>query len=941
MNVKRVKLCVLVLFLFAAAFMSGTFLSIESVESSAGGAVPEIPTNLTSTDNQYYDRVGLHWDVVRSATLYRVFRNAANDSTSAEDIGTTAKNYFFDATATAGQQYFYWVRAENSNGPGGVSLPDQGTRAVGNFIPGTFDVLYPPVDPVGNETTAAKTALGKALFWDEQLSSTRTVACGTCHQSNAGGSDPRTRATSVGSVNPGPDNIFNTPDDIFGSQGVPENNADGTYNLSSVYAMANQVTGRKAPSYLNAGYSPSGLFWDGRALDSFRDPITNAVVISEGASLESQALGPPMSSAEMGHGGRNWNDAAARMASSKPLALAADVPAALRNWIGDRNYPELFQEAFGTPDVTPTRIAMAIAAHERTLFSDQTPLDKAISNITPLTATEQLGLQVYNQSSCRVCHDGPLLSNHLFFNIGVRPQSDDVGRFAVSNLEVDRAAFKTPPLRNVELHAPYMHNGRFQTLEEVVEFYNRGGDFDAPNIDRSIIRPLNLAPEEKAALVAFLKRPLTDERVKNDLPPFDKPTLYTESPRVPTFSGTGRAGTGGSVPLTTAIAPPVFGNPGFTVAVANGLGGAPAVLAIGSSDPGTGAIPAAADFARLSTQLSGSGAGNGYGSFSIAIPSNPVIVGKTFYGRWYVTDAGASGGFAYSKLFKFTVFGQAVSIRKPHADFDGDGKTDISIFRPPVGEWWYLRSGDGGNRAFQFGTSTDKIVPSDYTGDGKTDIGFFRPSSGEWFILRSEDSTFYSFPFGTSTDIPVAGDFDADGKSDPTVYRPSNSTWYTSASSQGFLIRSFGTNGDIPQVGDYDGDGIADLAIFRANGTFGAEWWIQRSSQGIFATQFGVASDTPAIGDYTGDGKTDVAFFRPSAGEWFILRSEDSSFYSVPFGISTDLPAPGDYDGDGKTDPGVYRQSNSTWYLSTSRSGFRFVGFGSPVDKPVPGAFVP
>ena len=72
-----------------------------------------------------------------------------------------------------------------------------------------------------------------------------------------------------------------------------------------------------------------------------------------------------------------------------------------------------------------------------------------------------------------------------------------------------------------------MHNGRFQTLEEVVEFYNRGGDFDAPNVDHGNIRPLNLSPEEKASLVAFMKRPLTDERVRNELPPFDKPKLYS------------------------------------------------------------------------------------------------------------------------------------------------------------------------------------------------------------------------------------------------------------------------------------------------------------------------------------------------------------------------------------------------------------------------------
>jgi cytochrome c peroxidase len=941
MNTRVLKLVVIAFFL-SAVFVYFTELIPDSVvKGQTSGSALSVPTNVTASDNAYHNKVGLNWETIKGATTYRIFRSISNNQSTANDVGTTVANYFFDTTAVAGQNYFYWVRAENGSNVSGLSVSDQGVRANGNLIPGAFNVLNPPNAPSGNEVTAAKATLGKTLFWDEQLSSTRTVACGTCHQSNSGGSDPRTRANVMSSINPGPDNTFTTPDDIFGSQGVPINNADGTYNFSSIYGLKNQVTPRKAPSYLNAGYSPNGLFWDGRALDTFRDPITNAIILGSGASLESQVLGPPVNSGEMAHGGRNWTDVANRISASKPLALAAEVPAGLKNWINNRTYPELFAEAFGTSEVTPARIAMAIATHERTLFSDQTPLDKSITQIQPLQGQEELGRQLFVQLQCNVCHDGALLTDHIFHNIGVRPQSDDPGRFAISNNAEDLSAFKTPPLRNVELHAPYMHNGRFQTLEEVVEFYNRGGDFDAPNIDHGNIRPLNLTSEEKASLVAFMKRPLTDERVRNELPPFDKPKLYTESVRVPQIFGTGRIGSGGQIPQVTAIEPPFVGNPSFTVAVSNALGGSQAVLAIDSNDPGTSAIPANASFARLNMQLSGTGAGNGFGSFSISIPTNPALIGQTFIGRWYVTDVGAANGFSYSQPFKFTVFSQATNISKPRTDFDGDGKADISIFRRSVGEWWYLRSSDGNNRAFQFGVSTDKIVPADYTGDGKTDIAIFRPSSGEWFILRSEDSSFYSFPFGNSSDIPVPGDFDSDGKADPTVFRTSNSTWYTNASAQGFLIRSFGITGDIPQVGDYDGDGRADLAIFRPNGAHGAEWWINRSSQGTFVAQFGLATDKPVIGDYTGDGKTDIAFFRPSSGEWFILRSEDSSFYSVPFGISNDIPAPGDYDGDGKSDLGIFRQSNTTWYLNNSRNGFQIIGFGIGEDYPIASAYIP
>ncbi|MET0754006.1 MAG: Calx-beta domain-containing protein [Pyrinomonadaceae bacterium] len=278
----------------------------------------------------------------------------------------------------------------------------------------------------------------------------------------------------------------------------------------------------------------------------------------------------------------------------------------------------------------------------------------------------------------------------------------------------------------------------------------------------------------------------------------------------------------------------------------------------------------------------------------------------------------------------------------PHVrfDFDGDGKSDISIFRPSVGEWWYLRSSDGGNYAAQFGTSSDKLTPGDFTGDGKADIAIWRPSTGEWYILRSEDGSYYSYPFGISGDIPAVGDFDGDGKADSAVFRPSDTNWYIRRSSDGgFTIRQFGTSGDAPAVADYDGDKKSDVAIWRAST---GEWWIQKSSNSsVVAFQFGNSSDKPVQGDYTGDGKADVAIYRPSSGEWFILRSEDFSYYSFPFGTSGDVPAPGDYDGDGKFDATVFRPSDSTWYVQQSAAGTLIQSFGITGDVPVPNAFVP
>jgi hypothetical protein len=239
-------------------------------------------------------------------------------------------------------------------------------------------------------------------------------------------------------------------------------------------------------------------------------------------------------------------------------------------------------------------------------------------------------------------------------------------------------------------------------------------------------------------------------------------------------------------------------------------------------------------------------------------------------------------------------------------DFDADGDTDVSVFRPSHGSWHV----EGQSTVF-LGLSTDIPVPCDYDGDGATDRAVFRPSVGGWYV-EGNSPVFFGLP----GDIPVPADYDGDGACDLAVFRPSVGGWYR----QGMSTVFFGLDGDVPVPADYDGDGYDDVAVFRPS----VGGWYRQGMSTVF---FGLSSDVPVPGDYDGLGGDDVAVYRPSVGGWYV-QGQSTQF----LGLSADIPVPGDYDGDGATERAVFRPSGGTWFIGGSSPQF----FGASGDRPLP-----
>ena len=333
----------------------------------------------------------------------------------------------------------------------------------------------------------------------------------------------------------------------------------------------------------------------------------------------------------------------------------------------------------------------------------------------------------------------------------------------------------------------------------------------------------------------------------------------------------------------------------------------------------------------------------GSGSVSVATGSGCSWQGTTSAGWIQITSQPQTGGGSLT----FTV--QANMTRQPRSatinlgggqvinvnqaplrtapfDFNGDARTDISVFRPSTGTWWIAPSS-----ATQFGISTDRIAPADYDGDLRTDIAVYR--NGIWYVLKSSDGTVAISEWGLAGDIPVPADYDGDGNAQLAVYR--GGTWWILNSNGTYTSTGFGLSTDIPAQADYDGDGKVDLSVYRGDT---ATWWILRTSDNsVQQHAFGVNGDVPVPADYDGDGRDNVAVYRPSTGYWYRSFNAATNYDGVQWGIAGDRAAPGDYDGDAKADPAVFRSSNSTWWVLGTTSGPQGAAFGVSGDVAVPG----
>jgi cytochrome c peroxidase len=482
--------------------------------------------------------------------------------------------------------------------------------------------------------------LGKVLFWDEQVSTSNTMACGTCHAPRAGGTDDRLGAVHANGN--------------FGSFGVIRQSDTGSidygFQVNPSTDVSRQVTPVAAPTMIGA-YMFERLFWDSRAGIEFHDDFGNPIPnFTDWAALEDLAVGPPANDVEMGHESLSWlsGHLQGKLNRSYPLALVdpSTIPPDVQ-WMtsASATYDVIFDKVFhwhpqfgGMQGVTRERFALALAHYHRTLIPDQAPIDRGT-----LTPAQIHGFHLMEtRGDCFRCHSATSAPA-----LGPNGTVDPFDNLFSDGLEHDidlpgQGRRKTPTLRNLGLHRKFFSTGHGSdgisnvfvlTHQDLIDFYNHQPGrlgFDPP-----------LSPSEQADVLDFLLNGLTDPRVAAETFPFDRPQLYSElHPFGANLYGAATPGPSGFLAQILADVPPKVPTAPtpdwFKVGVGNTVRFAAATLMLGAA-PDVGPVAWVSSVFALIPATTNN---EGIATVQQPVVLTPALIGIPIFCQWEIDDYG-------------------------------------------------------------------------------------------------------------------------------------------------------------------------------------------------------------------------------------------------------------------------------------------------------------